>query len=117
MGEVGEGLIVLDDPSVHIADHGERAPTVSMALDLPIELHALLLELDSRFLELLVPGLQLIHPQAGWGPYFPLDLIVKVVRRGSLLLVDAFDVFFGGTCHKTFTRGVMAPPVGVRVGG
>ena len=35
-----------------------------MALNLPIELHAFLLELESRFLELLMPGLQLLHPQA-----------------------------------------------------
>ena len=39
-----------------------RAPTVSVALDLPIELRALLLELESRFLELLMLGLQLLHP-------------------------------------------------------
>ena len=38
------------------------APTVSMVLDLSIKLHAFLLELESCFLELLVLGLQLLHP-------------------------------------------------------
>ena len=42
-GEVWEGFIVLDDPPVHIAAHGTRTPTVSVAL----ELHAFLLELES----------------------------------------------------------------------
>ena len=42
--------------------HGARVPTVSMALDLSIELRAFLLELESCFLELLVSGLQLLHP-------------------------------------------------------
>ena len=46
-----------------------------------------------------------------WSPYIPLDLVVKVVCRGSLLLVDAFDVSLGGTCHETFKRRVMAPPL------
>ena len=31
--------------------------------------------------------------------------------------MDAFDVSLGGTCHETFSRGVMTPPAGVRVGG
>ena len=66
---------------------------------------------------LLVLGLQLLYPQARWGPCIPLDLIVEVVRRGSLSLVDAFDVSLGGTCHETFMRGVMAPPARVRVEG
>ena len=39
-----------------------RAPTVSVALDLSIELRALLLVLESHFLKPLVPGLQLLHP-------------------------------------------------------
>ena len=46
------GFIVSDDPPVHIVGHGACAPTVSMALDLPIELRTLLLELESRFLKL-----------------------------------------------------------------
>ena len=74
-----------------------------MALDLSIELLEFLLELESRFLELLVPGLQLLHPQARWGPCIPLDLVVEVVCWGSLTLVDAFDVSLGGTHHETFT--------------
>ena len=97
--------------------HGKRAPTASVVLDLSIELRSLLLELESYFLELLVSSLQLLHPQARWGPYIPLDLIVKVIRWGSLSLVDAFDVSLGGTCHETFTSGVMAPPARVRAGG
>ena len=47
----------------------------------------------------------------------PLDLIIEAIRWGSLSLVDAFDVPLGGTCHETFTRGVMAPPARVRAGG
>ena len=61
-GEVWEGFIILDDPLVYITGHSARVPTVSMALDLSLELHALLLELESCFLKLLVPGLQLLHP-------------------------------------------------------
>ena len=90
---------------------------VSVALDLSFELRAFLLELESCFLELLVPGLQLLYPQARWGPCIPLDLVIEAVRWGSLSLVDAFDIPLGGTCHETFTRGVMAPPAGVRAGG
>jgi len=59
---VWEGFVVLDDPSVHVAGHGACTPTVSMTLDLSIELRAFLLELESCFLELLMPGLQLLHP-------------------------------------------------------
>jgi len=54
--EAREGFIICDDPSVHITGHGACAPTVSMALDLSIEFSALLLKLESRFLELLVSG-------------------------------------------------------------
>ena len=57
-----EGFINLDDPLVHVTGHGTCMPTISMALDLLIELCAFLLELGSRFLELLVPGLQLLYP-------------------------------------------------------
>ena len=39
-GEVWQGFVILDDPSVHVAGHGVRMPTVSMALDLSFELHA-----------------------------------------------------------------------------
>ena len=85
-------------------------PTVSMAL----KLHSFLLELESCFLELLVPGLQLLRPQAGWSPCIPLDLIVEVICWDSLLLMDAFDMSLGGTYHEAFTRGVMATPAGVR---
>ena len=53
-----EGLIVLDNPSVHVTSHGACTPTISVAL----ELRVFLLELESCFLELLVSGLQLLHP-------------------------------------------------------
>ena len=56
--EVWEGFIVLDDPPVHVAGHGTRTLTVSMALDLSLELQAFLLDLESCFFELVVP-----HPQ------------------------------------------------------
>ena len=56
-GEVWEGFIILDDPPVHVAGYGARTPTISTALDLSLELCAFLLELESCFLELLVPGL------------------------------------------------------------
>ena len=75
LGEVWEGFIVLDDSSVHVTGHGARMPTVSMAL----ELRAFLLELEPCFLDLLVPGLQLLYSQARWGPYVPLDLVVQVI--------------------------------------
>ena len=55
--EVWECFIVLDDPLVHVMEHGTRTHTISMALDLSLELHAFLLELESCFLELLVLGL------------------------------------------------------------
>ena len=61
-GEVWEGFIVLDDPSVHVACHGTRMPTVSVALDLSLELHVFLLELESCFFELLVLRRQLLYP-------------------------------------------------------
>ena len=117
LGEMWEGFVVLNDPPVHVASHGARTPTISMALDLSLELRAFLLELKSCFFELLVPHPKLLYPQARWGPYIPLDLVVEVICWGSPSLVDAFDVTLGGTCHETFSRGVMAPPAGFRVGG
>ena len=115
--EVWEHFITLNDPLVHIAGHGVHTPTVSVVLDLSLELRAFLLELESCFVKLLVLGLQLLHPPMGWGGYIPLDLVIEVVHQGSLLLTNAFDVSLGGTCHKTFMRGVMASPVGVRARG
>ena len=56
-GKVWEGFIILDDPPIHIVGHGTRAPTVFMALNLSIELRTFLLELESCFLKLLVPGI------------------------------------------------------------
>ena len=117
LSEVWEGSIVFDDPPIHVAGHGVRRPTIYVALDLSLELRVFLLELESCFLELLVSGFQLLHPYVRWGNHLPLDLVVGVVRRGSLLLVDAFDVSLRGTCHEAFTRGVMAPPAGVRTRG
>ena len=61
-GKVWEGFLILDDPLVHVVGHGARTPAVSMALDLSLELRVSLLELESCFLELLVLGLQLLHP-------------------------------------------------------
>ena len=80
LGEVWEGFIVLDDPPVHAMGHGARTPAVSMALNLLLELRAFLLELESCFLELLVPGLQLLHPQTRWAPASP-----RTRRRGHFL--------------------------------
>ena len=57
LGKAREGFIICDDPLVHIAGHGTHTPTVSVALDLSLELHAFLLKLESCFLELLVLGL------------------------------------------------------------
>ena len=116
-GKARGGFFIDDDPLVYVVGHGTCVPTVSMALDLPIELRVFLLELESRFLDLSVSGFQLLHPHARWGRCLPLGLIVEVVHRGCLLLVDAFNVYLGGTCHKTFTRGVMASPTGVRAKG
>ena len=93
------------------------APTVSVVLDLPIELHTLLLELESRFLELLVSSFQLLHPHTRCCHCLPLSLVIEVVRSSSLFFVDAFDMSLGGTCHEAFTRGVMAPPAGVKARG
>ena len=85
-----EGFIIINDPSVHVVGHGACTPTIFVALNLSLKLCLFLLELESCSLELLVPGIQLLYPQARWGPCIPLDLIVEVVRRGSLSLVDAF---------------------------
>jgi len=109
LGEARKGFIVGDDPLVYIMGQGACAPTVSMALDLLIELRALLLELESHFLELLVSGFQLLHPHAWWGYCLPLGLVVEVVCWSSLLLVDAFDVSLRGTRHEAFRGWVMAP--------
>ena len=60
--EVWEGFIVLDDSPIHVAGHGACTPTVSVVLDLSLELHAFLLELESCFFELLVSPPQLLYP-------------------------------------------------------
>ena len=52
--EARKGFIVGDDPPVYITGHGACAPTVSTAFDLPIELRAFLLKLESRSLDLLM---------------------------------------------------------------
>ena len=112
-----ECFIVIDDPPVHVVGHGACTPTVFVALDLSIELRAFLLELELRFLELLVSGPQLLHLHARWGRCLLLALVVEVIYRGSLLFVDAFNMSLEGTYHKTFMRGVMTPPTRVRTGG
>ena len=55
LGEVWEGFVIFDDPSVHVVGHGTHMSTFCMAVDLSLELCALLLELESCILELLVP--------------------------------------------------------------
>jgi len=115
--EAREGFIVGDDPSVHVAGHGAGAPTISAASDLPIELRAFLHKLESRFLDLPMSGFQLLHPHGRWGHCLPFGHIAEVVRRGSPLLGDAFDVSLGGTRHESFLGGVMAPPAGVKARG
>ena len=112
-----EGFVILDDPPVHVVGHDARTPTISVALDLLLKLHAFLLELESCFFKLLVPRRQLLYPQVRWGPCIPLDLIIEVICWGSHSRMDAFDVSLGGTYHETFTRGVMASRAGVRAGG
>ena len=52
--EVWEGFIILDDPPIHVAGRGAFTPTVSVVLNLLLELRAFLLELESCFFELLV---------------------------------------------------------------
>ena len=80
-----------------------------MALNLSLELRSFLLELESCFLKPLVSPPQLLYPQVRWSPYIPLELIIEVVCWGSPSLINAFDLSLGGTCHETFSRGVMAP--------
>ena len=41
--------------------HGTHTPTISLALDLSLELRVFLLELESCFFELLVPRPQLLY--------------------------------------------------------
>ena len=53
-GEVWEGFVVLDDPRVHVMGHSACMPTISMVLDLSLELYAFLLKQESCFFELLV---------------------------------------------------------------
>ena len=76
-GEVWEGFVVLDDPPSSWAT--ACAPTAFVAVDLSLELRAFLLELESCFFEVLVSRPQLLYPQARWGPYVPLDLIIEVI--------------------------------------
>ena len=70
-----------------------------------LELRVFLLELESCFIDLLVPGLQLLYPQARWGPCIPLNLVVEVVRWGILSLVDAFNVSLGVPAMKHSREG------------
>ena len=60
-GEVQEGFVILDDLPVHITSHGMRKPTVSMVLNLSLELCVFLLKLESCFFELLVSRPQLLY--------------------------------------------------------
>ena len=116
-GEAREGFIIGDDPPIHVMGHATCAPTISVVLDLLIELRAFLLELESCLLELLVSGFQLLHPHVMWGHYLSLGLVIEVIHWGSLLFMDAFDMSLGGTCHETLMRGVMTPLARVRARG
>ena len=62
-------------------------------------------------------AMMLVNKKVRWGPCIPLDLIVEVVRWGSLFLMDDFDKSLRGTRHETLTRGVMAPSARVRARG
>ena len=115
-GEARKGIIICDDPMVHVMGHGACAPTVSVALYLLVKLHIFLLELESCFLDLSVSGFQLLHRHAWQGRYLPLGLVTKVVCWSSPPM-DTFDVPLGGTCHEAFMRGVMASPTRVRARG
>jgi len=99
-GKVWECFIILDDPLVHVVGQGACTPTVSVVLHLSLELRSFLLELESCFFELLVSGLQLLHPQAGWGPSISLSLIIEVIHWGSLFFADAFNVSSGVPAMK-----------------
>jgi len=77
-GEARKGFIVGDDPSVYITGHGACAPTVSAALDLPIELCALLHKLDFSFLDLSLSGFQLLHPHTSWSRCLPFGFVTEV---------------------------------------
>ena len=72
LSEVGKGLIVGDDPSVHVTGHGACAPTVSAAFDLSIDLHVLPNKLLFGFIYLPLSGSQLLHPYVRWGHCPPL---------------------------------------------
>ena len=109
-----KGFIIGDDPSVHITGHGACVPTVSVALDLPIDLRVLPNKLLSGFIYLPLLGSQLLHPYVRWGRCPPLGCAAEVACQGSLLHGDAFDVSLGGFRHETFSGGMMAPPTGVR---
>ena len=78
-----EASIILDDPLVYIIGDGACKATVSMVFDLALELHMLLLQLQSCILDLLVSCPQLLHPQMRQGPYISIDLIVGVICRSS----------------------------------
>ena len=54
----------------------------SSVLDLPIKLHVLLLELESRFLKLLVSGFQLLHPHVWLGCCLPLGTVSRPIAPG-----------------------------------
>ena len=56
LSKARKGSIIGDDPSVYIMGHGACTPTVSAALDLPIEPRAFLHKLDTGFLNLSLLG-------------------------------------------------------------
>ena len=54
--EARMGLIIGDDPSIHIMGHGACAPTVSVAFDLLIDLHVFPHKRESGFIDLPLSG-------------------------------------------------------------
>ena len=85
LGKARKGFIIGDHPLVYIMGHGTCAPTVSTALDLPIELHAFLHKLESCFLDLPLLGFQLLHPHARWGRRHPLGPVAGVASSMEML--------------------------------
>jgi len=111
---VRKGLIIDDDPSVHVMGHGTRAPTVSTALDLPIDLRVFPNKLLFGFIDLLLSGSQLLHPYVRWATVPssvpPPRLPVGVVSSAETLSTCPSGV----SAMKHSREGVMAPPARVK---
>ena len=55
LSKVREAFVILDDPLVYVVGDGACAATIPAMLDLAFELRELLLQLEARIFELLVP--------------------------------------------------------------